>query len=127
MRIYIAGPMRKRKYYNFAAFDRAAELLRKMGHEPVSPADVDRALGFDPFTSKHPGAATGTIPDGQMGAGFKMREIVMRDITELSDCDALVLLPGWSTSIGAKAELAVARWLCLPIYVLIKKKLVPYE
>ena len=47
-RIYIAGPMTGIDKYNFPAFDAAAQDLRDMGFHPVSPADIDRAHGFDP-------------------------------------------------------------------------------
>jgi hypothetical protein len=47
MTIYLAGPMRGVAAYNFPAFDRAAEYLRSLGHGVVSPAEIDRAHGFD--------------------------------------------------------------------------------
>jgi hypothetical protein len=36
--------------------------------------------------------------------------IVERDIKALLTCDAIAMLPGWQHSVGAKAELAVARF-----------------
>ncbi|MHB1850453.1 MAG: DUF4406 domain-containing protein, partial [Acidimicrobiales bacterium] len=45
-RIYIAGPMRGVKDWNFPAFDAARDLLVAAGWEVVSPADLDRAGGF---------------------------------------------------------------------------------
>ena len=48
MRVYIAGPMRGIPRWNFDAFDKAKIIWLTMGHQPVSPADVDRALGIDP-------------------------------------------------------------------------------
>jgi len=40
--VFIAGPMRGYKDYNFPAFDRAERILRNMGYHPVSPAVMDR-------------------------------------------------------------------------------------
>ena len=50
MTIYIAGKMRGIPYYNFPAFDAARDRLRECGFSVVSPADLDRDVGFDPAT-----------------------------------------------------------------------------
>lgn len=46
MRIYIAGLMRGYHLLNWPAFDAASERLRAAGHDPVNPADLDRAEGY---------------------------------------------------------------------------------
>jgi nucleoside 2-deoxyribosyltransferase len=111
-RIYIAGPMRGYKHYNFPAFDAAAERLRRLGFEPVSPADADRALGFDPMTlpDDHD---WNTIPD--MPAGFAMRDIVKRCCDAVISCDGMLMLDGFEMSAGAMAERELAFWMKLPI------------
>lgn len=98
-RIYIAGPMTGIDKYNFPAFDAAAQDLRDMGFHPVSPADIDRAHGFDP-----------TDPREQAEMHTNLRDIISRDVSALLDCDGLALLPGWQRSLGARAEVAVALW-----------------
>ncbi len=107
-RIYIAGPMRGYKYYNFPAFDAAAERLRRLGFEPVNPADMDRALGFDPMT----------LPDdydwNQLPQGWDIREVAKRCCDAVIGCDGIYVLDGWKDSAGAVSEFFLADWLKLP-------------
>lgn len=49
-KVYIAGKMRGVPYFNFPAFDKARNRLLNLGLTPLSPADMDRAAGFDPYT-----------------------------------------------------------------------------
>ena len=46
-RLYIAGPMRGIPQYNFPVFDAARDKAIALGWDAVSPADLDRANGFD--------------------------------------------------------------------------------
>ena len=39
--IYIAGPMRGIEDFNFPAFDRQEELLKKQGWVVINPAELD--------------------------------------------------------------------------------------
>lgn len=93
---YIAGPMRGYPLYNFPAFDEAAESLREAGWKVVSPADLDRDNGFDPEIGEGP------VPP--------LDDCIKRDLKAVLECDAIVLLPGWEKSTGAKAEYEVAKW-----------------
>ena len=83
MRGYIAGPMRGHERWNFPAFDECRDRGKALGHDMVSPADMDRALGFDEF-------------DPILPAWFDYREALRRDLIELLICDAIVMLPGWA-------------------------------
>lgn len=100
---YIAGPMRGYPRWNFDAFDRAAEEFRNNGWIAVSPADIDRALGFDPDG-----------PDDQVSDEF-LKKAILRDIEVVLDCDAIVLLPGWEESSGVAIELAAAKMMRLEV------------
>ena len=71
-------------------FDEASQICESQGMTPVSPAELDREAGMD---------------------------IIKRDLKALLDCDAICLLPNWDRSTGAIAELAVAEWANLTIYV----------
>ena len=103
--VYIAGPMRGIPYYNFPAFDAAADALRCAGYTVVSPADLDRAGGFDAKDCP-PDTDWGAIP-----AGFDFEACVRRDIEGVKQADAIYLLPGWERSEGARAEKVIAEWL----------------
>lgn len=104
MRIYIAGGMRGYEKCNFSAFDEAAALGRALGHEIVSPAEMDRALGFNENTMDETASCLGGLGN-----------IVIRDIEAIRGCDAIAMLPGWEMSVGARAEYAEAKWLNLLI------------
>lgn len=109
-RVYIAGPMRGYRYFNFRAFDDASVLLQVLGYDAVSPADMDREVGFD--ATKLPADTDWSDIEG---LGFDIRAAVVRDISALVSCDAIYLLQGWQASKGACAERAVAEWLGLKI------------
>lgn len=99
-RIYIAGPMGGIPELNFPAFRRAAEVLAEQGYEPVSPLDLD-------------------MNQDAVDNGGRDRHLFLReDFRLLLDCDAIALLPGWEASVGANAELAVARMIGLAVYEL---------
>ena len=102
MKLYVAGPMRGYERNNFPAFDAEAARLRELGHEVISPADLDRQTGFDEHLT--------VMPEGFMRKAFD------RDVAALKVVDGIVVLPGWQKSTGALAEAGIARWLGLPIY-----------
>lgn len=109
-RIYIAGPMRGRPYYNFPAFDRERDIWQTDGWEVVSPADLDRRNGFDALDCA-PDTDWNAIPDG-----FDFDACVARDLAGLLGCHAIYMLDGWARSRGACAEKAVAEWTGLQVY-----------
>lgn len=104
--VYIAGPMRGIDGFNFPAFDRAARQLRDYGHEVTSPAEMDRKdhPDFDP-----------TLNDL---AGFDVEDALRRDFRVILEQDAIVLLPGWRASTGARAERFVAEVTGRRVYTL---------
>jgi hypothetical protein len=106
-RPYLAGPMRGRPRFNFAAFDGLREDLRGAGLDPVCPAEGDRRIGFDPDAHGEP---------WQEPTEFDLRACLRRNLAGLFTADAVVLLPGWQSSRGAVAEVAVAQFLGLPVY-----------
>ena len=104
MRAYLAGRMRGQDLYAFPVFDAVADALRADGHEVRNPADLDRARGFDP-ASLPPDHDWTQVPDG-----FDLHGCIREDIDCVLWCDAVVLLPGWRKSTGARAEAAVGLW-----------------
>ena len=100
-KVYLAGPMRGYKHYNFPAFDRYQAFLEKCGYSVFSPAQIDRDHGFDPVKHK-------VTPK-------MLRTMILRDVKAVCNSDYLALMPGWTKSRGAKAEKAIADFLSLPI------------
>ena len=108
-KIYIAGPMRGIPEFNFPTFDRARDELTALGYEAVSPADLDRANGFE-------GLGKNGKPDEVEMPIVKV--MLRRDIEALSNCDGIALLPGWEHSTGVALELAYAHACDMPVYLI---------
>jgi hypothetical protein len=110
--IYVAGPMRGIRYFNFPAFDAARDALKSLGFGVVSPADLDRGSGFDPFVIED---ADNYDWRDLKKIGFSLADALDRDVEAIKRCDAIYLLDGWQQSKGACAEKAIAEWLGLVV------------
>jgi nucleoside 2-deoxyribosyltransferase len=100
-KLYLAGPMRGVKSYNFPAFNYTAKHLREKGYEVWNPAERDvNEDGFDPDVSKP----------------RSIKEYMEHDLAAICRCDAVVVLDGWELSQGASLEVYVAQTLNIPIY-----------
>lgn len=103
--IYIAGPMRGYPEHNFPAFFAAEEKWQGRGaviKKIYNPAKMDLDEGYDP----------NTVTDTREHLKGCMR----RDLNAILNCDAVVMLPGWEKSEGAKVEHALAVYLGLLIF-----------
>jgi hypothetical protein len=98
--IYIAGPMTGYAEFNFPAFDKARDILEPDWHV-ISPADMDRELGFEVWHDVTP--------------TFE-RNAMLRDIDAVMQVDAVYALKGWERSKGASAEVALAKWRGIPVH-----------
>lgn len=102
---YIAGPMRGHERFNFPVFDRARDLLRRLGHVAISPADHDRAIY--PNITAWAGYPSGDIdlcPEFDYHAAMTWDlSVILSPLTT-----GVALLPGWETSSGATLERHVA-------------------
>ena len=116
MRIYLAGPMRGVKLFNFAAFMDVAMKLRDMGHFVDNPAERDLAVGFDPHLGLD-------HPDNM--AVFDLKSAFEWDFAAVTKCDAVVVLPNWKDSKGVQAELVLARALHRDIFEWVDNDLRP--
>lgn len=98
MTTYIAGPMTGYPEFNYPAFKAAAAVLRSQGVDVLSPTEHTGDVAPDDYTDERP-------------YGYYLR----RSLRMLLDCDAVVLLPGWETSRGARIECEVAKLLGMTV------------
>jgi hypothetical protein len=94
--------MRGHPRHNFPVFDRVARELRELGHVVCNPADHDREIGFSEETEE----VSSDLLHGMMRWDFE----------QIMASDAVVFLPGWPYSKGAKAERVVAHYVGVPCY-----------
>lgn len=90
---YLAGPMSGLPNYNFDEFARLSRVLRDRGFAVVNPAETaggDQSLGRAWYFRYDFGAIMGV-------------------------CDLVLAMPGWDQSEGAKAEVAVANEIGIPV------------
>lgn len=88
---YIAGPMTNYEKYNYPLFERATEYVRdETGAYVCSPHEIDHG--------DH--GVLGSIP---------WEEYIRTDLENLLSCSAIVLLPYWEDSRGARLEQQIAR------------------
>ncbi len=115
--IYLAGPMRGYRNFNFPAFDYATEKLRSEGFVVFSPAERDREAY---------GAEIENNPTGDEGKvsnpACTINDCMKADTVWICDhAEAIALLPGWQKSSGVAVELALAKTLGLSIIELGKE------
>lgn len=108
MHIYVAGPMRGKPDFNFPAFETATKWLRELGHEVFNPAERDLTAGFKSIGM--------TGHEDLSDQGFDLRAALNADLEYITlTADALCVLDGWENSSGARAEVATAHALGLPV------------
>ena len=125
MRIFVSGPMRGIPYYGFPAFDAARAAFEAAGFDVVTPADLDRAIGFDAMDLPE-------TTDWEWESGFDIRAAIKRNIDALLDADGVVFLEGWGGSLGCNIERLIAdrcnmrldmqRGRTLPVFVQVVRK-----
>lgn len=109
-RAYISGKMRGLPHSNFPAFDAAKAFLISQEIIVSSPADLSRAAGYTGEEEPRDTAAWELHQFANVDAG------VILELEE-DQGDFIALLPGdlWTTSVGAKMEVALALFKKLPI------------
>lgn len=89
---YISGPMTGYPGLNFEAFNNAAASLRALGWEVVNPVDINP----DPTSD--------------------WLDCIAADLLAMRGCTAIVFLPGYEGSYGARIEELAAEKLNLHFY-----------
>lgn len=134
MRLYVCGPIRKAKNYNYYLFYHTTMLLRQLGHTVRCPLEADFIDGtgtvLDPGERANFGtyemltaAEAGPQHDGRvyMASCFdheSHKRIIGRDLRFVLDAEALVLLPSYGKSEGAAKEIKLADMALIPTYEL---------
>lgn len=106
MRVYLSGPMSGLPDENFPAFMAVAAVLRLRGIAVVNPAELNPGVN-----RPGPNASPREVRS-------YWHDCIRVDMRELTDCDVIVLLPGWQYSDGAHSELSTARDCGLQIVML---------
>jgi hypothetical protein len=88
------------KDFNFPKFKEVAASMRVLGYDVRCPAEHDEEIyGVGRFNG-----------DGDIASipWFDFKKSLDWDFDQVSECDVIVMLPGWEKSTGARAEHAVA-------------------
>lgn len=105
MIVYLAGPMSGWPEHNFPAFNKAAASLREQGHVVLNPAE-------------NVGDGDDAVAEEKSRRAYFMRldifQIIGRN-PKASPVDAVVVLPDWHLSRGARLEVEIALQLDVPI------------
>ena len=105
--VYIAGKMRGLPYYGFPEFDKARDRLAGLGLMPLSPADMDRAVGLDPTKWQEDDEWIRQARWDEVPSYFDVNDAVSRDNAAIDDPDTVavyVITEGFADSKGAVAE-----------------------
>lgn len=114
MRHYLAGPMSNIPQFNIPLFDYATAELRKNGMTVTSPAELDGGV----YRKAAMASVDGSTGDTDHLASWG--DMLSRDVKMIADDhDALIMLPHWQRSSGAKLEAYVG--------VMTKKKFYLYQ
>jgi Domain of unknown function (DUF4406) len=106
--LYLAGPMRGLPEFNFPTFLLVGATLRQAGFTVFDPAEYDVSNGFDYH------GLTGNEDLSELG--FDLRDALATDLEFIArKADGVAVLPGWEQSKGARAEVATALALSLPV------------
>ena len=109
VKAYLAGPMRGIKEFNFPHFLAVGrDLTEEWGFEVFNPAqhDIDRGFDFSGY------AGTEDLSE----IGFDLRQSLGDDLEFVArEADVVVVLHGWEKSKGARAEVATALALGIPV------------
>lgn len=100
MKIYLSGPMTGLPDRNRRAFDKQEQILLANGHTVLNPHRLITTVAHE---GPCHGKSTGVIEDDHLYGCY-----LLHDIIALRECHAIMMLHGWMSSPGARAEHAYA-------------------
>lgn len=92
MKIYLSGPMANKPDLNYPLFREVAKQLRDKNHIVYNPAENFGGIQNLPRS-----------------------EFMRMDLSHELLCNTVAVLPGWRNSVGARAEVLLARLLDIPV------------
>lgn len=115
MRCYVAGPMTNLPKFNFDTFDEVTAVLRDGGWTVDNPHEHDKEV----YPTIDDAEATKTGDVVALGAeiGFTLAGALSWDLARIIEGDAIVMLPGWEKSTGARYERVVAEATGKQVYI----------
>lgn len=97
-KLYLAGPMSGIPQFNFPAFREAAKALRELGHDVISPAELDEQTQVAAEAEASPDGDTSKLSE-------TWGDLLSRDVKIVADeVQGVAFLPNWHKSRGAKLE-----------------------
>lgn len=111
---YIAGGMTGIELEGWPAFEAAAIKWRAAGWDIVTPTEIDEAVGM---VDVERSTTFGAIMSVTLRGTITWEQILKIDLAVIDTCDAIILLPGWEKSRGARRELAHALSLGLEVHL----------
>lgn len=107
--VYLAGPMTGYPAFNRAGFDFAERYAAEQGWTVASPQNTDPThYGPCPDGERHTTTAGSHPHPCWVRASLRM----------MLDCDAVLMLPGWQESRGARLEHVVAEGCGMPVHLM---------
>lgn len=122
---YIAGPVRGNPDYH-TDFQQAAQIMENSGYTAINPMQGDSMTQDEIHSYIESHWGQGTVPPYIVSDLAHILSLAGRE------GDIVVTLPDWESSPGARAEVAVANWIGVPVwpidgFLLVKSSAEPIE
>lgn len=111
---YVAGPMSGLPQFNHPKFHEVTRILRAMGLTVINPAEED-SMQMQELAMASPDGDTTPLVEA---CDETWGDVLARDVRLIANrVTAIILLPGWQDSKGARLELYVSKLCGHAIYV----------
>lgn len=89
---------------NFPALRKAKKNLEVLGYDVVTPVEHNEMMGLDE-----------TVANDK----YDKKTAILWDLEQVANSDCIFMLPGFSASPGCRVEIALAKFMCIPVYGLL--------